>query len=582
MNQFRKSTGITLALALMAVATVTACDTKNTDSGPTVSPGATINGGTSVPVEGADSTGWKDGKYVQPITLTTSKAVATSLKLKKGETAEDNVHTRLVLEQLGIQLKYDFAVTDTNDAYKTKLRLMISSGDTMPDVVPFRGDAETIDMLIESGQFMAVDELFEQYANETYKSGTEVDPTVWLSVTKNGKKMALPILDYAYNDDMVLWLRQDWMEKLGLEAPKTLADLENIMDAFVNQDPDGDGVKNTLGLAASMKNGYRTWMSDLSWVFGAYGAMPEVWSLQEDGTLAFGSVHPGAKQALATLKDWMDKGYIHQDSALKDEEAGSRYFTSGQAGAIVGPNWLPDWPFTDLEANVPDARYKAYPIPAGPDGKIGSATGRPPVNGYLFISKNAKNPEAVIRYYNFFFDEYANPQKGGLFEYGFAEGYDWAKLPDGTVTKDVAAYPDLFPNNIDNQLVEPDRYTITYEGARIPTLFAETMIKLADGGTPDTPYEINTAQVRKPENLEAMKIVMEQKDIYMKNYYMGPLTETMGSRNELLSKLYLETYSKIIYGQSPLDEFDVMVQNWKASGGDKITSEVNEWYKAAQ
>ena len=61
------------------------------------------------------------------------------------------------------------------------------------------------------------------------------------------------VLDYAYNDDMVLWLRQDWMDKLGLQAPKTLADFENIMDAFVNKDPDGNCKKDTLGLATGFK-----------------------------------------------------------------------------------------------------------------------------------------------------------------------------------------------------------------------------------------------------------------------------------------------------------------------------------------
>lgn len=80
-------------------------------------------------------------------------------------------------------------------------------------------------------------------------------------------------------------------------------------------------------------------------------------------------------------------------------------------------------------------------------------------------------------------------------------------------------------------------------------MYAETMNKLANGGTPETPYEIATASVRKPENVEAMKIVLEQKDIRMKNYFQRPLTGTMKSKNELLKKLVLQMFSKIIYGQ---------------------------------
>lgn len=582
MNPLRRPAGILLAFALGAG--LTSCSSKGEKlfgaAGPAAN-AAAVDSALAGAAGSGDSTGWKDGKYDPPITLTTIKGVDPSTKFKKGETIEDNVHTRLVKEKLGIDIKYDWTVTNSNEAYKTKLRLMLSAGDRMPDVVVYRGDMETCSMLIESGQFMAVDELFDKYANETYKAGAGVDPAVWLPVTKEGRRMALPILDYSYNEDMVLWLREDWMEKLSLPAPATLDDFERIMDAFVNQDPDGNGRKDTIGIAAGMKAGYLNWMTDLSWVFGAYGTLPEVWLKLADGTLGSGSIQPGAKMALAKLKEWMDKGYIHKDSALKDDTTGAEFFTRGQAGAIVGRNWMPDWPFPELNKNVPEARFKAYPIPAGPEGRAGAQSGNPPVNGYIFVNKNAKHPEAILRYYNFFFDEYANPKKGGLFENGFAEGYDWARLPDGTVTKDVKAYPELFPDQTEDALVEPDRYTLTYEGARIPTLYAETMLKLANGGVPETPYEIATSKIRRKENVDAMKIVLEQKGIRLKNEFMGPLTQTMGSKNELLLKLYKDTYSKIIYGQAPLDDFDKMVQNWKASGGDTITQEVNEWYKAA-
>ncbi|MOA31501.1 hypothetical protein D3C78_1526630 [compost metagenome] len=113
-------------------------------------------------------------------------------------------------------------------------------------------------------------------------------------------------------------------------------------------------------------------LKDISWLFGDFGTMPEQWNKGADGTLSYGSIDPGAKQALSTLKTWMEKGYITKDAGLVDENGGYEQFTKGQAGAIVGRNWLPDWPFGDLLNNVPGAKYKAYAIPAGPDGKIGT------------------------------------------------------------------------------------------------------------------------------------------------------------------------------------------------------------------
>lgn len=583
--QFKRMSSVLLVTALSL--SLAACSGGNNNNKPAASNAATDNAsnasdnGTNA-ASNVDETGWDGSKYVEPITLTTVKGVGTSFYFKKGETMENNVLQTYMKEKLGIDVKYDWVVTDTNDAYKTKLRLMLSSGEKMPDVITYRGDVETVNMLIDSGQFMDVGDLFDKYAGDNYKKGVELNADTWLPVTRDGKRMALPVLDYAYNDDMLLWLRQDWMDKLGLQAPKTLADLENIMDAFVNKDPDGNGKKDTLGIATGFKNTYLNWMGDISWLFGDYGTLPNQWNKQADGSLTFGSVDPGAKQALATLKTWMDKGYISKDSGLKDENGAAELFTKGQAGALVGRNWMPDWPFGDLLNNVPGSKYKGYPLPTGPDGKIGAQSGNPSVNGWMLINKDAKNPEALLRYYNFFFDNWANPQKGSEFENGFAEGYDWAKLPDGTITKDQVKYPELFPDYGDRtHLVEPIYYTLTFEGARQPSLYADTMMKLADGVAPETPYEIQAKAIRKPENIDAMKIVMAQKDIRMKNYFQGPLTDTMKQKNELLTKLINQTYSKIIYGQSPIDEFDTMVANWKKSGGDQITTEVNDWYKSA-
>ncbi|QCT01563.1 extracellular solute-binding protein family 1 [Paenibacillus algicola] len=540
----------------------------------------TANNNTS---QNEGSTGFENGKYDPPITLTTVQGLDSNASIfKQGETMENNVHTELIKDRLGIELKYDWVVTNTNDAYKTKLRLMLSSGEKMPDVVRYRGDMETVNMLIDSGQFMAVDELVEQYAGEEYKKGLELDPTIWYPVTRDGKKMALPILDYAYNSNQTLFIREDWLKKLNLKAPTTLEEMEQVMDAFVNQDPDGNGKKDTIGLAAGFKNGFNNWMTDIGFVFGAHGVIPGSWNPDENGKLSMGSVDPAAKEALATIQSWMEKGYISQDAALKDEVGASEFFTKGQAGMMVGPNWIPAWPLPDFEKNVPDGEYKAYPLPAGPTGKAGAAGNNPPVNGYLFINKDAKNPEAVLHYYNFFFDNFANPAEGSEFAQGFAEGYDYAVGPDGKViktTEEAKANPELFPGvDLNNPLPNPMFYTLTYEGARIPTLYAESMVKAAEGGELETPYEKTEVGGRHPENVQAMKVIMDQQDIYLKNYYMGPLTETMQSKNELLNKLINEAYNKIVYGQVSVDEFDKMVENWKKSGGEQITEEVNAWY----
>lgn len=191
------------------------------------------------PVSSASKSGsFHQEKYDPPVTISTVWGVDPALNFKNGETIEDNVHTKWALDTLGIKINTLWSVTDTNNAFVTKMRLTMSSGQDMPDVVTI-GDAQLAQDLIDTGMFREVGSLFDEYANEAWKKAMELDPGLWNPYIRDGRKMGIPVLDYAYNHDYLLWIRQDWLDKLKLEGPKTLADLENIMDAFKNRNPDG-------------------------------------------------------------------------------------------------------------------------------------------------------------------------------------------------------------------------------------------------------------------------------------------------------------------------------------------------------
>lgn len=102
------------------------------------------------------------------------------------------------------------------------------------------------------------------------------------------------------------------MEKLNLEAPKTIADLENIMDKFKNENPDGLAPSEVFPLAISLKNNTNTWMGWLEWLLGAYGTIQEQWNKDADDNLEYGSINTEAKQALAKLNKWLEKGYPYR------------------------------------------------------------------------------------------------------------------------------------------------------------------------------------------------------------------------------------------------------------------------------
>lgn len=512
----------------------------------------------------------KNGKYDPPVSITYLRPWGPDVKFKPGEDQDNNVHTKWAKEKLGIELKNQWISPSTNNAFETKLRLSLASNADMPDIISYRGEFNLVRELIESGKFVDAGELFDQYASDTWKAAVNEDPSVWYPYMQDGKKIGIPILDYAYNGDPVMWIREDWMKKFNLEAPKTIDDLEVIMETFTNQDPDGNGKQDTYGLTIGFKNWLNTWMSEAGWVFGAYGTMPNQWNLTADGKLEYGSVTPGAKQALAKLQSWMSKGYIPEEAGVYDETKAAEEFTAGKAGIVVGPHWMPSWPLEDVKKNNPEAEYKAYPIPSGPNGQAGRH-GTSNGNGVILINKDMKNPEAFFTYQNYLFDHYANPKEGDEFEHGFAEGYDWVMV-DGKPSTDASLTGGY----------APEKYTLTFDGARIPNLSMTTLAKLASGEEATTPFEKKIKSGVPAPMLDAAKIVLDQKDIVFNQMFTGAPSMTMQMNNDILTKMEKDTFSQIVYGKTSVDAFDSFVEKWKSSGGDQITKEVNEWYDSVK
>ncbi|UPK46118.1 extracellular solute-binding protein [Paenibacillus pabuli] len=512
-------------------------------------------------------------KYDPAVTITTAWGIDPELKFKNGESMENNVATKWAKDKFGIEIKSLWSVTDTNSAFATKLRLAMSSGQEMPDVVTIgQPDNLVAQDLIDSGMYQEVGPLFDKYASDTWKKAMEQDPNVWNQYSRDGKKMGIPVLDYAYNNDYLLWIRQDWLDKLNLEAPKTIDELETVVEAFKNKNPDGLAPDKVTPLSIGFKTSMNTWMGDPSWIFGAYGTLPQQWNLGADGKLEYGSINSGMKQGLTKLSEWLKKGYIPQEAALWDENKTAEPAVAGTAGIIPGPYWMSGWPLIDTVKNVPSAVWKPIAIPAGPDGKA-MRHGTQFVNGVTLIKKDMEHPEAFFTYQNYLFDNYADPAKGSPYDNGLFEGYDYQLDANGKQVK---------PADMDGGYVNVVRYLLVRDGARIPDAQMKALMNLADGKEPETKLEKDVAVNYGPETPAAAKELLDQKDISFKNMFTGPTTSTMKSKLDYLNKIENQTFNEIIYGKNPVDAFDTFVQTWKSGGGDQITQEVNEWYDSVK
>lgn len=511
-----------------------------------------------------------DGKFEPPVTITTARVVGSDYTFINGEDINNNVHNKWAKDKLGIEIK-DLWDTPDNAAYHTKIRLSLTTKDQLPDVFIVQ-DVNLIADLIQSGQVKDIGADFAKYASDRIKK-VYTDNSQALNQVKDGEQLlGLPIYSGGDGTNPVLWIRQDWLDKLKLKAPTTIEEFEAVMDAFTTQDPDGNNKNDTFGFSFSARNGFSNWMSDVSFVFGAFTGkfIPGAWQKAEDGSLKYGSVQPEIKQGLGKLNEWYKKGYLDPELAAVDEVKATESFIQGKSGMIAAPFWASGWPLGDVKGVNPDAQLKAYTLPTGVDGKSARYTGYVNEGKVMMFNKDFMHMDAFFLYLDKIYD---SPFETGDFKDGFFEGYDYA-IVDGEAVYD----PKKFPTPLE-KAASSSKYNLFWNVPAIPFQGSANYDYIFKGNAPTT--RAHKEILSQPEEtVRAGALNYEMTAINAPTEFLGAPTETMRSKGENLKTMELETFAKIIYGNEPLDKFDTFVADWKSKGGDQIEQEVNEWYKS--
>jgi len=220
------------------------------------------------------------GKYAEPVTITTVKNLgAGTLDFQEGDSIDDNVWTRLYKEALNVDVQ--FLWTTNEQQYAQKVNIAITANE-IPDLMSV--SAAQLKMMYENGQIMDVTDVVDDNISDLVRENLYSDGGLAVdSATFDGRLYAIPAIASGLSSAYVLWVRTDWLENLGLALPETVDDMMAIAEAFTTQDPDGDGVDDTYGLAV-YKDLFEGGFSCLEGFFNAYGAYPNIW-LNNGGTL---------------------------------------------------------------------------------------------------------------------------------------------------------------------------------------------------------------------------------------------------------------------------------------------------------
>ncbi|GIP26281.1 putative ABC transporter peptide-binding protein YtcQ [Paenibacillus sp. J23TS9] len=424
-----------------------------------------------------------------------------------------------------------------------KLNVLMAAGEA-PDI-SFTYDSATVSRYSNMNGILQLDDLLDNNGKDLTNY---LGKTVLSYGAFDGKQMAIP----AKRTSLAwigMFIRKDWLDKLGMPIPTTRDELYNTLIAFRDKNPGGvDGIIPWGVAATGMNYGYGN-LIDSFW-----GKQSE-----EEFVTTPGWLKPGNKDAFKFLNKLYNEKLISPDFALdKTAKQVDADVTNGKVG-FFSANW--DYPLRQnisepLKANVPSANFVPIDTFKNDEGKYKKIAYNE--NGIsLFIPKSSKNAELAIKYLNWMSD----PKVLFFLQYG----------QEGVNHKMVNGIPQVINQTGDNMQTSYLNldYTLVVNGVEL--------------GDPQKNIKALAASAPGLEDVAEQSYKINTTDTYTGFFYDTPnksnikFGKTLGDmNNQMTDKL-------IVCKPSEFDTlYDKLVAEYMAAGGKAVMDENVKIYKAMQ
>ena len=514
------------------------------------------------------------GAYPETIEYTLGKMTSVNnSNMPENDTYTDNAYTRYIKSVINVQ---NVDVFEANDSqYDTNVSMVISMG-SLPDIMVVSSQDE-VEQLVEAG---FIEDLTESYNNcisdRIRKMYESYGDSLKDMVTYDGKIMALPETNITDGPNLV-WLRKDWMDKLGLSEPHTIDDVVNIVKHFISEDPGNNGVDasgkpNTVGLAVDTdvtgECGYSSeFLLDI--IFACFGAYPKQWIMNDDGEIVYGSVTNEAKEALSYISSLYNQGVIDNDFLLRTSTNICELIENGLCGSFFGPWWEPNNPLANAVSRNPDADWQPYLIATDSDGTT-SYHSQNPCYKYVVVRKGYEHPEIAAKMISVMFDKVRFDCTDSE---EFKNYYQLNVEPTArplSINVDYNNALSICYRNID----------ATISGRKNPDSLELLERSFYDACSEyiKNANKTSTQWAAYMSRIKACSLIAQDNIKVVDSLYFKT-TDTMKSHWWRLKAKEKEAYLKIISGEEDISYFDTFVKEWNEQGGQTITSEVSESMK---
>ena len=450
-----------------------------------------------------------------------------------------------VKDYTGIDIEY---IPVANDSLEEIVGVTLLDTKNRPMIMTWGGNLNaTIISAAKAGAFWNLEDYI--FDETKYPNLSKANKDVLKQITVDGHIIGLyrarPIGRNGFG------YRKDWADKLGLSAPETVEDIYNMAKAFTEQDPDGDGQKNTYGLCLCKYTGpidiIQTW-------FGAGNA----W-IEKDGKLIPSHMTDEYWEAVNYVKKMYDEGLVYSDWAIRDTNTWTDGVKNGECGMMLDvlDSSRRIWDYF-VNNNIPAVNGDEF-ASMGFVGAIAKEKGGQPtitattgMNGFFMITKGAKT-EADLEACLTYLDKMCDDEMMTLADHGL-EGIGYEMQDGYLVDINTDWTPAQKPHTGLNQTV----CYIPEQAAREPQVKKTDRVILEEQIKNDN---INYA-VFNPAS----------------GYLAG--SDTYALNGATLDTALKDARTQYICGEIDEAGFRAAMDTWLAQGGQQIIDEVNALYQA--
>ncbi|MFM9281774.1 extracellular solute-binding protein [Paenibacillus jiagnxiensis] len=435
-----------------------------------------------------------------------------------------------------VQVEFIEAPTD---GFQEKKNLLFASNE-LPDVL-YRSSLTPLEAVRygAAGQLVPLEDLIKDYAPNLTKLMEQYPEIRSAITTPEGHIYAIPgIVTLAAARTDKKWINQAWLKKLGLKEPETTDELYDVLVAFRDRDPNGNGQKDEIPMTA------RVGLSVVGEMSGSFGLDQQLgYNINlVDGKVEIWMGSDRNKEMLMYLNKLYKEKLLDPEVFSHTEAQYLAKQGSGKTGFFfdqTNNNFLP----------IQD-QYEGIAPPAGPDGDQLQSQNLPVPRDFGAFAITSVNPypEATMRWIDYFYSD----EGATLLRFG-REGEHY-ELKDG-----IPYYKEEYSTAETQPKITP------YAGGGAPHLISEKVASY-----------INPPQVQEAQ---------EKLDPYMpKVRYAAPMfdEQTAQQVNILrtdIDKYYEEQSTKFIAGTLSFDkweEFRSTLQKMRIDELEKLYQEAYE------